>query len=162
MNQIICPYIKASRFWGYGFLIWFFNLGYIYFPADIRPILCVRNIKCTIFLVFALVKRFLHQNSSSICVELCTPMYGRYVKDVPDRFIIRNILNVLTWEECGNLCHEHQDCLMWTWNVPLNSGIRNLCVLLASDQYETEPNPDWISGKNNCYKSIGSSSPIGP
>ena len=109
-----------------------------------------------------LKKLFSSKLYSSICVELCTPMYGRYVKDVPDRFIIRNILNVFTWEECGNLCHEHQDCLMWTWNVPLNSGIRNLCVLLASDQHETEPNPDWISGKNNCYKSIGSSSVNGP
>ena len=99
-------------------------------------------------------------------VELCTPMYGRYVKDVPDKNIISNILNVFTWEECGNFCHKHQACLMWTWNVPLNSGIRNLCVLLASDQYDTEPSPDWISGKNNCYKSIGSSriggGPIGP
>ena len=84
-------------------------------------------------------------------------MYGRYVKDVPDKNIIRNILNVFTWEECGNFCHKHQYCLMWTWNVPLNSGIQNLCVLLASDQYDTEPSPDWISGKNNCYKSIGSS-----
>ena len=69
-----------------------------------------------------------HQNYSLICVEMCTPLYGRYLKDVPDTNIISNVLNVFTWEECGNICHEHQDCQMWTWNVPLNTGIRHSLI----------------------------------
>ena len=44
--------------------------------------------------------------------------------------------------------------------TPLIKLCSNLCVLLASDQYDSEPNPDWISGKKNCYKSIASNFPL--
>merc|ERR1712226_492651 len=40
--------------------------------------------------------------------------------------------DIMSWQECGRICHEHKTCSHWTWtipNYPRPENERNVCLL---------------------------------
>merc|ERR1712037_353809 len=57
--------------------------------------------------------------------------------------------NILSWQECGRLCHVHKTCSHWTWGHPRSNEPKR-CGLKSGDGGAAN-NGNYISGEESCY-----------
>ena len=95
--------------------------------------------------------RVISGNEACVSEYQCVPNFGHDLKCSEENTITKTVEQIGSWEQCAETCHQNVNgCKHWTYQHSGSTIKPGSCFLTSSTECQLVPNPNFISGNQDC------------